>query len=175
MGLLQTFPKVILKQPDRFILKKTKVSAERRIISKKLSLLTTFQKILAGPKYKDIAVYHELQACWSTRIVDVSGTVLRTFALYYHEPRKPIKAELDLIKSPANIAALAIHKHNTQEKLKNYAAELERSNRELSDFGYIASHDLQEPFRKISIFRDRVPEVQNSYNETQRGYLDKNG
>jgi light-regulated signal transduction histidine kinase (bacteriophytochrome) len=98
-----------------------------------------------------------------------------TFALYYHEPRKPTQAELNLIKSSANIAALAIHKHSVQNELKNYSAELERSNREISDFADIASHDLQEPLRKISIFSDRVLEVKNSYNETQRGYLERMG
>ena len=43
-----------------------------------------------------------------------------------------------------------------------YTQKLERSNRELIDFAYVASHDLQEPLRKIEAFGDRL---QKKYGE----------
>jgi PAS domain S-box-containing protein len=44
------------------------------------------------------------------------------------------------------------------EKLRESAARLEQSNRELQDFAYVASHDLQEPLRKIVMFGTRLKE-----------------
>ena len=46
----------------------------------------------------------------------------------------------------------------TEEKLRNKNDELKRSNAELESFNRVASHDLQEPMRKIQMFISRLSE-----------------
>ncbi len=43
-----------------------------------------------------------------------------------------------------------------KDKLQEAQMRLERSNRDLQDFGSAASHDLQEPLRKVQAFGDRL-------------------
>lgn len=52
-----------------------------------------------------------------------------------------------------------ITRQRTMEKeLDNKVNELYQSNKDLEEFAYIASHDLQEPLRKITTFIDRLSE-----------------
>ncbi len=67
-----------------------------------------------------------------------------------------------------------ITEQKEQEKMKIYTQALETSNRELQDFVFVASHDLQEPLRKIQAFgeflRDEFKEV---LGETGRDYVER--
>ena len=59
-----------------------------------------------------------------------------------------------------------------EESLRHHARELKRSNQELEQFAFVASHDLQEPLRKIRSFGDRlVSRHGEDLDEKGRDYL----
>ena len=58
--------------------------------------------------------------------------------------------------------------------LKQTVSDLEQSNAELASFNYIASHDLQEPLRKIIAFSKRIEEVdQENLSSPSKDYFSR--
>ncbi len=57
-------------------------------------------------------------------------------------------------------------------RLNNQARRLSESNRDLQEFAYVASHDLQEPLRKILAFSDRLDtRFGESLDDTGKDYM----
>ncbi|MES2372873.1 MAG: ATP-binding protein [Bacteroidota bacterium] len=84
-------------------------------------------------------------------IKDAKGItkMLSTYAKIIRDNERNIQK---IIGTTCDITQLREH----EKILENKIEELNKSNRELEEFAYVASHDMQEPLRKISTFGQRL-------------------
>lgn len=97
---------------------------------------------------------------------DVGGADYITKPFYINEVLARVQTQLQL-------QSLILQKEKSEEKAKAFAQELERSNKALEEFAYLASHDLQAPLRKIIAFGDRLKEQSSNIDEKGKDYLDR--
>jgi len=77
------------------------------------------------------------------------------------------------IKSGAQVVGFTVILTDITD-LKRTQLRLEQSNRELESFAYVASHDLQEPLRKIQTFGERLKtKAAATFSEEGRDYIDR--
>jgi light-regulated signal transduction histidine kinase (bacteriophytochrome) len=68
--------------------------------------------------------------------------------------QRVVERTAELVTANANLKAETTERKRAEDVLAQKAEELERSNAELEQFAYVASHDLQEPLRKIKSFTE---------------------
>ncbi len=114
------------------------------------------------------------------------------FMAYCDEPRIFTESELHLVQTVANHVAFAIDRRMRDAELKRLNEtleqrvrlrtaeltrvneELRRRNQDLQDFAILASHDLQEPLRKITSFADLLrDDFGDQINEQATFYVER--
>jgi PAS domain S-box-containing protein len=73
--------------------------------------------------FKNLALEHGLQACWSMPIIARDSRVLGTFAVYFPTARSPQGNELEVLGMAANIARIAIERHQAETVLQQKAEQ----------------------------------------------------
>ncbi|QSW88435.1 PAS domain-containing protein [Flavobacterium endoglycinae] len=85
-----------------------------------------------------------------------------------------MELENQLQQRTAEIQAAMEELRAINEELEQTNLQLTHSNKELGQFAYIASHDLQEPLRKISTFMELLQDrIRGNLDEKSQAYIDK--
>lgn len=88
----------------------------------------------------------------------------------------PIEKVQEKKKEPIEeeLAAALIEINRLENKYVEENKKLKKSNRELEDFAYVASHDLKEPLRKIVAFSERLREkYKDKLDEKAQFYIER--
>ncbi len=104
--------------------------------------------------FRDLALAHDLRACWSIPIFATDKKVLGTFAIYYSEPHTPNRHEQELTAKATQLARIAIERSLAQEELLRSNAML-KAQQEAAIDGILVINEN----RRITSYNQRFCEL----------------
>ena len=148
--------------------------------------------IFTGSPAREVVLASGARAVQSTPLFSRSGRLLGMMSTHYKTQRSPDERDLLLIDMLSQQVSDMLERMGMEEglrksrdelelrvqertaELKTYMAKLEESNRALQDFASIASHDMQEPLRKVISFGNMLRQAyEDALGETGNDYLNR--
>jgi len=77
--------------------------------------------------YKEVALPHNLRACWSEPIIGIDGNILGTFAMYFDETSTPSDLELKEIRDASKLVAIVMEKARKESMLLKLSQAIEQA------------------------------------------------
>ena len=96
--------------------------------------------------WRDLALRHDLRACWSTPVRATDGSVLGTIAVYAREPGHPTARQQTVIDRVTALASIAIEGRRAEETRLWLLESMDRVNRAIqstTDLEQMMSHVLE--------------------------------
>lgn len=119
-----------------------------------------FEQVLRGERREHFNRMRYICKDGSIKWVEVYAALLR------NEEGLPVSA--------VGVITDVTEKKEAEDRVRNYAEKLEHLNRELEEFAFVASHDLQEPLRKIQTFGNMLlSRHKESLNPEGRDYMER--
>lgn len=126
-------------------------------------------------EFRDTALKHGLEACWSNPIYSSSGQVLGTFAIYFSKMIDPMEQDWSVVEFLSQTVAIIIERKNEFYERKLAEKALKEADRRKDEFLATLAHELRNPLAPISnaLHIMRMPNVPRNVMEMSEGIMER--